>query len=106
MLTDAGGTDIRATTAMIFKDAPPLPTSTITVTNGTSNVYEAKQNEKVTITANAAPVGKTFDKWTTTPTLSFVDGTTANSEIATFTMPGEQVTIEATYKNIDYTVAK
>ena len=52
----------------------------------------------VTITANAAPSGKAFDKWTTSS--SGVTFNSAASASTTFTMPSNAVTVAATYKDL------
>ena len=67
---------------------------TLTVSNGSgSGKYVA--GTTVTITANSAPSGKVFDKWTSTA------GTIANINNAstTFTMPASAATVKATYKD-------
>ncbi|MDR3314596.1 MAG: InlB B-repeat-containing protein [Oscillospiraceae bacterium] len=82
-----------ATVTATYKDAPPA-TYALTVTNGTgSGSYAA--GAVVSITANTAPTGKVFDKWTTT------SGTIANASSAstTFTMPAGAATVTATYKD-------
>ncbi len=69
---------------------------TITVTNGTANLKKAEQGATVNITAAAAPAGKEFDKWVVkagTVTLA-----NARAEETSFTMPAENVEVEATYK--------
>ncbi len=75
------------------------------VTNGTADREKALSDVIVTITANPAPEGKIFDKWTgfsgggkVTQELTFAD---ASSETTTFTMPGRPVYVTANYKNDD-----
>ncbi|MBQ2972990.1 MAG: carbohydrate-binding domain-containing protein [Clostridia bacterium] len=87
------------TVKAIYKDkpvTPPVPaTYTITVTNGTASKVEAEAGETVTLTANAAPEGKEFDKWVVT-------GATVTDEskaTTTFKMPAANVTANATYKD-------
>lgn len=73
---------------------------TLTVQNGSgSGTYAA--GTPVTITAAAAPSGKVFDRW-----VSSNGGTFANawSPSTTFTMPGNHVTVTATYRDNDSTV--
>jgi len=71
-------------------------TYTLTVSGGTGDgSYTAGQS--VTITANAAPSGKTFDKWTSSYGGSFAN---ANSASTTFTMPSNVVTVTAVYKDL------
>ena len=89
------------TVTATYKDASTTPdqTYTLTVTNGTadgktSGKYAA--GAKVTITANAAPEGKAFDKWTSSNGGTFTD---ASSAAATFTMPANDVTVTANYKD-------
>ncbi len=61
-----------------------------------NEVTKAKESDVVTITANAAPEGKVFDKWEVVS--GSVALTDANAEETTFTMPGEAVEVTATYK--------
>lgn len=69
----------------------------ITVNDGSSDVATAASGATVTITASEAPANMMFDKWI------IVSGTVTlddeASEIATFTMPAENVVISATYKD-------
>jgi hypothetical protein len=62
----------------------------ITVTGGTASDTEAAEGEKITVTANAN--GSEFLKWNVTKGQITIDATSAT---ATFTMPGEEVEIEA-----------
>jgi len=88
------GTD-DATIKAVFEANPPA-TYSVTVNYGTSNKATAAAGESVTITANAAPSGKVFDKWvTTSPGVNF---TNASSATTTFVMPANNVTVTATYK--------
>ena len=48
--------------------------------------------EKATITADPAPEGKTFDKWTSLDSISFEDG---NSPTTSFIMPERSITVTA-----------
>ena len=71
------------------------PTYALTVNSGTGGgSYTA--GTAVPITANAAPSGKVFDKWTGGNSGTFAN---VNSASTTFTMPGVAATITATYKN-------
>ena len=84
----------------------------ITVTDGKatvdagSEISKAAQGTIVTLTANAAPSGKVFDKWeVVSGGITLAD---ANSATTTFTMPASAVSVKATYKNIPvvtYTVS-
>ena len=79
----------------------------ITVTDGKatigagSGISKAAQGTTVTLTANAAPDGKVFDKWeVVSGGITLAD---ANSASTTFTMPAEAVSVKATYKNAPVT---
>jgi len=73
----------------------PAANYTVTVNSGTgSGSYAA--NATVNITANAAPSGKVFDKWTTADGVAFAN---ANATSTSFTMPAKNVTVTATYKD-------
>ncbi|MCL2495035.1 MAG: InlB B-repeat-containing protein [Oscillospiraceae bacterium] len=77
----------------------PSTTYTLTVYNGTgSGSYGAGMT--VNITANTAPNGKVFDRWTSTA------GTIASptSTSTTFTMPAGAVTVTANYKDAPRTI--
>ena len=83
--------------AYISYDFYALPDNTylISVTNGTASKTTASEGEKITLTANAAPTGKVFDKWVVTGA-TVADATKATT---TFTMPAANVTAKATYKD-------
>ena len=61
-----------------------------------------KRDDIVTITAAAPTNGKTFNQWTGTEGVSFAD---AASAMTTFTMPDADVTVTATYKDMDTVAA-
>ena len=77
---------------------------TVTVIKGTASVAagtpitdKIAQNTVVTITADAPEAGKVFDKWVVLEgNVTLADATKATT---TFTMPGNDVKIEATYKD-------
>jgi len=73
------------------------PVSYIATVNNGSGGGSYATNATVTITANAAPSGKVFDKWTTPDGVSF---TNANATTTSFTMPAKNVTVTATYKDV------
>ena len=80
---------------------------TITVTDGKatvgagSEISKAAEGTAVTLTANAAPSGKVFDKWeVVSGGITLAD---ANSATTTFTMPASAVSVKATYKNAPHT---
>lgn len=71
----------------------------VTVKNGTTDLSVASKGDTVTITARIAPDGKVFDKWeVNTGAVTLVDPTATST---TFTMPGENVKITATYKSVE-----
>ncbi len=79
----------------------------VTVTGGTASVgagtpiTKATMGTTVTLTANAAPSGKVFDKWeVVSGGITLAD---ANSATTTFTMPASAVSVKATYKNAPHT---
>ena len=82
----------------------PVESYTLTVIKGTASVAagtpitdKIAQNTVVTVTADAPETGKVFDKWVVK-----AGGVTLANETSattTFTMPGNDVKIEATYKN-------
>ena len=79
----------------------------ITVTDGKatigagSEISKAAEGTAVTLTANAAPSGKVFDKWeVVSGGITLAD---ANSATTTFTMPASAVSVKATYKNAPVT---
>ena len=79
----------------------------VTVTDGTASVgagtpiTKATMGTAVTLTANAAPSNKVFDKWeVVSGGITLAD---ANSATTTFTMPASAVSVKATYKNAPHT---
>ena len=81
------------------KEAAPT-TYKVTVTNGAGSGDYA-EGETVTITANAAPADKVFDKWeVVSGSIILAD---ANSATTTFTMPASAVSVKATYKDAPHT---
>jgi uncharacterized repeat protein (TIGR02543 family) len=84
-----------ATVTATYRNLPPAPTYTLTVNNGSgSGSYEA--GTQVTITANAAPTGQTFDRWT--GDTGGVGNVTSAS--TTYTLGSANATVTATYKNL------
>lgn len=77
---------------------------TVTVIKGTASVSagtpitdKIEQNTVVTVTADAPEAGKVFDKWVVLEgNVTLTDATKATT---TFTMPGNDVKLEATYKD-------
>ena len=84
-------------------EIPALRDYAVTVTGGTATVAagtsitRAMEGVEVTVTADAPETGKAFDKWVVK-----AGGVTLANETSattTFTMPGNDVRIEATYKD-------
>ena len=79
----------------------PLPvTYTVTVENGTSDgqtKLTSSEGDTITITADAAPNGMVFDKWTSEDGVEFADASAAETS---FTMLAKDVTVTATYAPI------
>ena len=84
-------------------EIPALRDYAVTVTGGTATVAagttitRAMEGVEVTVTADAPETGKIFDKWVVK-----AGGVTLANETSattTFTMPGNDVRIEATYKD-------
>ena len=66
-----------------------------------SEISKAAQGTTITLTANAAPDGKVFDKWVVESGSATLED--ANSETTTFIMPAEAVSVKATYKGAPHT---
>lgn len=87
-----------------FVRSPAATGYTVTVIKGTASVAagtpitdKIAQNTVVTVTADAPETGKVFDKWVVLEgNVTLADATKATT---TFTMPGNDVKIEATYKD-------
>ena len=83
---------------------PLVEAYTLTVIKGTASIAagtpitdKIEQNTVVTVTADAPEAGKVFDKWVVLEgNVTLADATKATT---TFTMPGNDVKIEATYKD-------
>lgn len=72
---------------------------TVTVNGGTgAGTY--KEGASVTITATV-PTGKRFVEWTSESGITFADKTSVTT---TFTMPAGDVTVTASYEDIEYTI--
>ena len=104
--TSADGSVISSTTYEVSSDTTfyaiwESKEYSIIVTDGKatigagSEISKAAQGTTITLTANAAPDGKVFDKWVVE-----IGNTTledANSETTTFIMPDSEVSVKATY---------
>ena len=73
----------------------------IVIVDGTKDKEVAKAGETVTITANPAPAGKVFDKWTCETAGVTIEFASATSSPTTFVMPACEITIQAHFRNID-----
>lgn len=87
-----------------FVRSPAATEFTVTVIKGTASVAagtpitdKIAPNTVVTVTADAPEAGKVFDKWIVLEgNVTLADATKATT---TFTMPGNDVKLEATYKD-------
>ena len=87
-----------------FVRSPAATEFTVTVIKGTASVAagtpitdKIAQNTVVTVTADAPEAGKVFGKWVVLEgNVTLTDATKATT---TFTMPGNDVKLEATYKD-------
>ena len=87
-----------------FVRSPAATEFTVTVIKGTASLAagtpitdKIAQNTVVTVTADAPEAGKVFDKWVVLEgNVTLTDATKATT---TFTMPGNDVKLEATYKD-------
>lgn len=73
----------------------------IVVVDGTKDKEVAKAGETVTITANPAPTGKVFDKWTCETAGVTIVFESATSSTTTFEMPAANVKIQAHFRAVD-----
>ena len=104
--TSADGSVISSTTYEVSSDTTfyaiwENKEYSIIVTNGKatigagSEISKAAQGTTITLTANAAPDGKVFDKWVVESGNTTLED--ANSETTTFIMPDSEVSVKATY---------
>ena len=73
----------------------------IVVVDGTKDKEVAKAGETVTITANPAPTGKVFDKWTCETAGVTIEFKNATSSKTTFVMPASNIKIQAHFRAVD-----
>ena len=110
--TSADGSVISGTTYEVSSDTTfyaiwESKECSIIVTDGKatigagSEISKAAQGTTITLTANAAPDGKVFDKWVVESGSATLED--ANSETTTFIMPDSEVSVKATYKNAPVT---
>lgn len=90
----AGNVTFKATYRTIEKFA-------IEMVDGTKDKEVAKAGETVTITANPAPTGKVFDKWTCETAGVTIEFANATSSPTTFVMPASNIKIQAHFRDIE-----
>ena len=104
--TSADGSVISGTTYEVSSDTTfyaiwESKEYSIIVTDGKATIgagneiSKAAQGTPITLTANAAPDGKVFDKWVVESGNTTLED--ANSETTTFIMPDSEVSVKATY---------
>ena len=90
----AGNVTFKATYRAIEKFA-------IEMVDGTKDKSPAKAGETITITANPAPAGKVFDKWTCETAGVTIEFKNATSSTTTFVMPASNIKIQAHFRAVD-----
>ena len=73
----------------------------IYVVDGTKDKSPARAGETITITANPAPAGKVFDKWTCETAGVTIEFKSATSSKTTFVMPAANIEIKAHFRAAD-----
>ena len=73
----------------------------IYVVGGTTDKSPAKAGETITITANPAPEGMVFDKWTCETAGVTIEFASATSSTTTFVMPACEIEIKAHFRDIE-----
>ena len=73
----------------------------IVVVDGTKDKSPVMAGETVTITANPAPSGKVFDKWTCETAGVTIEFKNATSKQTTFVMPASDITIQAHFRDVE-----
>lgn len=108
------GTFVKANGANWSRDKDGIPASwtiegehTITVTGGVASVNgqtvtKAEAGVEVTVTANTPATGKEFDVWLYNPEI--LNENNEHNPSVIFTMPDENVTLEASYEDIYYSI--
>lgn len=101
-LTIAGVTE---STATLYDISTSATNGTIAVTVGGESASSAEASATVTITATPSD-GYSFSSWTVTKDAGGdVDVTSSTTSPTTFSMPGEDVTVSATFSEITHTVS-
>ena len=80
-----------------------VPKYDIIMVDGTKDISPAKAGETITITANGAPTGKVFDKWTCETADVTIEFASATSSTTTFVMPAREITIQAHFRDVGTT---
>lgn len=80
-----------------------VPKYDIIMVDGTKDISPAKAGETITITANGAPTGKVFDKWTCETAGVTIEFASATSSTTTFVMPACEITIQAHFRDVGTT---
>ncbi len=73
---------------------------TVSVTNGSASKTTANVGDSITVSANSAASGYVFDKWVVKSGSTAVTFANATSASTTFTMPAGNVSVEATYSEV------
>lgn len=73
----------------------------IVIVDGAKDKSPAKAGETITITANPAPTGKVFDKWTCETAGVTIEFASATSSTTTFEMPASNIKIQAHFRAVD-----
>ena len=73
----------------------------IVVAGGTTDKSSAKAGETIAITANPAPTGKVFDKWTCETAGVIIEFASATSSTTTFEMPASNIKIQAHFRDVE-----
>lgn len=73
----------------------------IVVVSGTTDKLSAKAGETITITANPAPEGMFFDKWTCETAGVTIEFASATNSTTTFVMPASNIKIQAHFRAVD-----
>ena len=79
----------------------PIEKYDIAVTDGTTDKSSAKAGETIAITANPAPTGKVFDKWTCETAGVTIEFKNSTSSTTTFVMPASNIKIQAHFRAVD-----
>ena len=73
----------------------------IVIVDGTKDKEVAKAGETIAITANPAPAGKVFDKWTCETAGVTIEFANATNSKTTFVMPASNIKIQAHFRDVE-----